>query len=276
MHARVVLPIHWGMLRRLLIGFACVTVLGAVAPSVASADTIAPTSLDFGTSQTLMSSQWVTITNTSGQSEFFGVPQMLGGVSSPFSVPSGYCGSVPPNGICQELVTFDPNRLGSGTVWGGSYSDTLRVPYSIGLSIQQNNHDDVPMSGSVGYPTAYSCCTTQKYLSFFPYVKDGYRDTDTFSFHASWLLGVGDPLSLQPIPGAYVAIYNKYGSRVRYWRPFNDATSLTGGTAKVTWNGRNQAGYLVPPGTYRVYCWALGPLNNAQTMPMLVSVYKGA
>lgn len=78
-----------------------------------------------------------------------------------------------------------------------------------------------------------------------------------------------------PFPSTAVGVYNANHTLVRYWFPPITATSIFGGTATVKWNGKNQAGNLVAPGTYWIGGWAHGFNGQYQSIGLYVTARKG-
>lgn len=190
------------MLRRLLLLCTTAAMLGLVTPAIASAETADPTSVDFGT-HTTATSQYVTVTNTDSQTHYlFGSGVTSSQTFSPFSVTPG-CSILGPGQSCQMLIQFDPNRALSGDVPGGTYTAAVYLSWWNGVDAPAQN---IQVSGTVGYPTATACCTHLQYSTFYPYKKDGYRDTDTFTYTEGWLAEVGDSLNILPFPGSSVGV----------------------------------------------------------------------
>lgn len=99
------------MLRRLLTLTCASALLGLAVPAIASAETVAPTSIDFGT-HTNMVTQSVTFTNDSADMRWVSGTNVSGG---PFET-SDSCGggTLYPGMSCTISVTFDPGKLGGG------------------------------------------------------------------------------------------------------------------------------------------------------------------
>lgn len=133
----------------------------------------------------------------------------------------------------------------------------------------------ISVSGTVGYPTAAAYSPKLQWATFRPFVRDGYRDTDTFAYTAAWLTQVGDPFHIMPFPTTAVGVYNANGKLIRWWFPPITATTRFGGIAAATWNGRNQAGHLVAPGTFWIGGWADGFNGQYQSTGLYVTVRKG-
>jgi hypothetical protein len=211
--------------RYLLIAIAAVAASAAL-PSVASAADLSatPNPVDLGTIATgSLVSATVNVTNVATG------PVMVKDVSivlGPWAVSPSQCyvGRVlSPGQSCILSVT-------PGTDTPGAVDGQLRVYTGNATSITSSLA--VSLHALVETPQALEYASLNR-SAFYPLVRDGYRDTVTYS------AGFAVPAS------GRVQVKNSAGRIVRSWA-FTDRQNVA-----VTWNGRNSAGTKVAPGTFR-------------------------
>jgi hypothetical protein len=113
------------------------------------------------------------------------------------------------------------------------------------------------MSEVIGLPRVWVSATSLSARTFYPLVRDGYRDTVRYSF------------TLNQTGSGTVRVTNRHGLVVRSYR-FRGRRSMS-----VTWGGRTNAGRRVKPGYYRFRVVAHAHGTNTRSAARTTRVRTG-
>ena len=171
-----------------------------------------------------------------------------------WSVTQDTCSGVQlaPSGICQIVVSLDTSNTGSFpgqlTVDATDATDTTTAS-----AVEQLTAKVVkPLP-----PPVQVTSTSLSPRSFYPLVRDGYRDTAIYHFTLN-----------EPANGR-VQIRNHAGYVVKSFK-FSNQQSMT-----VKWNGRNKHNHKVKPGTYRFQVNAHNANNSVTSANRKIKVKTG-
>jgi hypothetical protein len=203
-------------------------------PSAAQADatlSLSTTTLDFGTVPANATKQHKTVTVTNNSASPVTINEVeLASPEAPYGYTEyvGFSPTVPPGASTDLVISADPSTVPLGTRLGRadiSYTTEAdpNTPVAAG---------SVDLSVVIGAPYEITS-TSLTPASFYPLVRDGYRDHATYSF------------TLNQAANAVVTVFDGNDNQVREF----DLGYVAAGTVK--WGGYNDNGARVSVGQYR-------------------------
>jgi hypothetical protein len=200
----------------------CGTLLLPATAQATTSGSVTPNPVAFGNVTIgATATQGITITNT-GDVDATVAESLSQGVFGLTGTCSGV--TLAAGASCEDSLSFNPSTAGTVT-------DTLSVVLTAADTTTATIN--VPISATGVYPPVRVLSTNLQPTTFYPLVRDGFRDFTAYSFTLN-----------QPGSGT-VRVVNRTGHVVRTFS-FSSRSAWT-----VRWNGRNSSGQKVKTGYYR-------------------------